>query len=151
MKRQIKEKVRFFNILLHNGFIDVTQKIHTEYEFTEQELTDYTLMMKRAFAKGSYCVNCDYSEAWIKVGERTSKIEFTNISDKLIALIVYLASLKSENCRYKFGRYICNVGDVYDAVMKTYPYSKPSKNCKVAIENARNELPKILEKVMSFK
>ena len=40
--------------------------------------------------------------------------------------------------------------DVYDEVMTSYPYNSPSKRCKQSIEDARNQLPRILESIMQI-
>lgn len=84
--------------------------------------------MKRAFKKGTYSINCDYGGAFIKVRESSEYKSFENISDKLIALVIYLGSLKTKNSRYKFGRYKTkDTNDVYDAVMTSYPYDNMFK------------------------
>lgn len=156
MSRQDKTtemKVKFFQALLNAGFTDITRKFHSDYDYSEEELDDYVSIIKRAFIKGTYTINCDYGEAWIKVGEHNTKIGFDHISNKLIALIIYLAGLKNENSRYKFGYYACKVADindVYDSIMISYPYANPNKMCKQSIEEARSKLPKILEEVMSL-
>lgn len=149
-----KMQVRFFKILLKSGFTEVTLKIHPEYKYSEAELADYALMMKRAFKKGTYFINCDYGSAGIQVGDYHKKIGFDNISDKLIALVIYHSRLKSANSRYKFGYYaykVSDLNDVYDAIMTSYPYHNPSKACKQSIEDARIQLPIILEQISSFK
>ncbi len=156
MDRQIKPinmKVRFFQTLLNAGFVDNTYQFYSDCGYSEKEIADYKSMIKRAFQKGNYTVNCDYCEAWIKVGEHKSKIGFENISDKLIALVIYLASLKNANSRYKFGYYaykVSDINDVFDAIMTSYPYANPNKVCKQSIEDARSKLQKILEEVMLF-
>ena len=69
----------------------------------------------------------------------------------MIALVIFLGGLKTENSRYKFGRYKTeDKNDVYDAVMTSYPYYKMFKARKNAIEEARTQLPKILEEVRSL-
>ena len=91
---------------------------------------------------------------WISIGEYIPNIFYSKLNDKLIALAIYLASLKSENSRYIFGKYLDKVFDnteVYDAIMTSYPYSQMNKDRKEAIERARLELPQILDKVESFK
>lgn len=40
--------------------------------------------------------------------------------------------------------------DVYDEVMTSYPYNNPPKRCKQSIEDARKQLPRILESIMQF-
>ena len=52
--------------------------------------------MKRAFKKSTYSINCDYGGAFIKVRESSEYKSFENISDKLIALVIYLGSLKTK-------------------------------------------------------
>lgn len=107
--------------------------------------------MKQAFKKSTYSINCDYGGAFIKVRESSEYKSFENISDKLIALVIYLGSLKTKNSRYKFGRYKTkDTNDVYDAVMTSYPYDNMFKARKKAIEEARTQLPKILEEVRSL-
>lgn len=148
-----KMKVMFFQILLNAGFTDITHQHHSEYGYSKKELDDYKSTIKRAFKKGNYTINCDYGETWIKVGEHNTKIGFDHISNKLIALIIYLAGLKNENSRYKFGYYaykVADINDVYDSIMISYPYANPNKMCKQSIEEARSKLPKILEEVMSL-
>ena len=96
-----------------------------EYKYSEAELAEYTLMMKRAFKNGTYFINCDYGSAGIQVGDYHKKIGFDHISDKLIALVIYHSRLKSANSRYKFGYYaykVSDLNDVYDAIMTSYPY-----------------------------
>lgn len=73
------------------------------------ELADYAQLMKRAFKKGNYLINCDYGCAGIKVGDSCEKMGFEHISDKRIALVIYLAGLKNNNSRYKFGYYVTSV------------------------------------------
>ena len=74
----------------------------------------------------------------------------------MIALVIFLGGLKTENSRYKFGRYkfgrykTQDTNDVYDAVMTSYPYDNMFKARKKAIEEARIQLPKILEEVRSL-
>ena len=109
--------------------------------------------MKRAFKKGNYLINCDYGCAGIKVGDSCEKMGFEHISDKLIALVIYLAGLKNNNSRYKFGYYVTsvkNLNDVYDAIMVSYPYPNPPTACKMSIAEARTQLPIILEKIKSI-
>lgn len=84
--------------------------------------------MKRAFKKGTYFINCDYGGASIKVGESSEFKSFEDISDKLLALVIFLGGLKTENSRYKFGRYKTeDKNDVYDAIMTSYPYDSMFK------------------------
>ena len=112
--------------------------------------------MKRAFKKGTYFINCDYGGASIKVGESSEFKSFEDISDKLIALVIFLGGLKTENSRYKFGRYkfgrykTQDTNDFYDPVMTSYPDDIMFKARKKAIEEARIQLPKILEEVRSL-
>ena len=149
----IKTRVRFFRILLNAGFEDITREFHSDYGFSEEMLADYDILMKRAFKKGTYIINCDYGDAYISIGEFRHKLGYSKLTDKLIALVIYLAGLKNENSRYKFGRYITvdkDMVDVYDEVMTSYPYNNPPKRCKQSIEDARNQLPKILENIMQF-
>lgn len=154
MSRQDKTtemKVKFFQALLNAGFTDITRKFHSDYDYSEEELDDYESIIKRAFIKGTYTINCDYGEAWIKVGEHNTKIGFDHISDKLITLVIYLASLKNESSRHKFGYYVykvADINDVYDSIMNSYPYTNSNKTCKHSIEEARSELPKILQEVI---
>ena len=61
-----KKQVRFFKILLKAEFTEVSLQIHPEYKYSEAELADYTLMMKRAFKKGTYFINCDYNQQGYK-------------------------------------------------------------------------------------
>lgn len=148
---QTRKKVRFFQALLNAGFNDTTTKWYPEKKYSEDTLSCYANMMKRAFEKGTYFVNCDYGDVYINIGERSEKMAYEAISDKLIALVIFLGSLKSENSRYKFGRYKFNdFNEVYDIVMTTYPYDKMNKARKEAIEYARTQLPKILEEVRSI-
>lgn len=100
--KQTKMQVRFFRILLDAGFTDITQQLYKDYCYSENELADYSLMMKRAFKKGNYLINCDYGCAGIKIGDSCKKIGFEHISDKLIALAIYLSGLKNANSRYKY-------------------------------------------------
>lgn len=148
--KQTKMQVRFFRILLASGFTDVTQQLYADYRYSEMELADYAQLMKRAFKKGNYLINCDYGCAGIKVGNSCGKMGFEYISDKLIALVIYLAGLKNNNSRYKFGYYVTsvkNLNDVYDAIMVSYPYPNPPTACKMSIAEARTQLLKILEKI----
>lgn len=157
MGRKRKEliiKERFFKILVLFGFTDVTSMIHPEYGYTTDALADYSSDIKRAFKKGTYMINCDYEYTWISIGEYRPSIFYSELNDKLIALAIYLASLKRENSRYKFGKYLdkgFDNAEVYDAIMTSYPYSQMNKDRKEAIERARLELPQILDKVESFK
>ena len=99
-------------------------------------------------------INCDYEYTWISIGAYRPKIFYSKLNDKLIALAIYLASLKSGNSRYKFGKYLDKGFDnteVYDAIMTSYPYSQMNKDRKEAIKRARLKLPQILAKVKSFK
>lgn len=48
------------------------------------------------FQKSTYSINCDYGGAFIKVRESSEYKSFENISDKLIALVIYLGSLKTK-------------------------------------------------------
>lgn len=135
--------------MLNAGFTDITHQYHSEYGYSENELDDYKSTIKRAFEKGNYIINCDYGEAWIRIGEHDTKIGFDHISDKLITLVIYLASLKNKNSRHKFGYYaykVSNINEVYDAIMISYP--NPNKICKQSIDDARSKLPKILEEVV---
>lgn len=146
-------KERFFKILVSFGFTDVTKEIHPEYGYTDDALADYSSDIKRAFKKGTYMINCDYDYAWISIGESRPNIFYDKLNDKLIALAIYLGNLKSENSRYKFGKYLdkgLDYTEVYDAIMTSYPYPQMNKDRKKAIENARLELPQILEKVETF-
>lgn len=148
-----RERVRFFRILLNAGFEDITREFHSDYGFSEEMLADYDILMKRAFKKGTYIINCDYADAYISIGEFRHKLGYSQLTDKLIALVLYLAGLYNENSRYKFGRYITgnkDMVDVYDEVMTSYPYNRPSKKCKQSIDDARNQLPRILESIMQF-
>ena len=80
-------------------------------------------------------------------------IGFERISDKLIALTIYLSTLKSKSSRTKFEVYrnsVKDLNDIYDAVMTSYPYRRMSKVQKDSIEDARTQLPKLLEFVKSF-
>ena len=148
---ETKKKVHFFRALLNAGFKDITNDIYPEKNYSEKELSCYTNIMKRAFKKGTYSINCDYGGAFIKVRESSEYKSFENISDKLIALVIYLGSLKTKNSRYKFGRYKTkDTNDVYDAVMTSYPYDNMFNARKKAIEEARIQLPKILEEVRSL-
>lgn len=116
-------------------------------------LADYDILMKRAFKKGTYIINCDYADAYISIGEFSHKLGYSQLTDKLIALVIFLAGLKNENSRYKFGRYITvdkDMVDVYDEVMTSYPYRNLTKRCKQSIEDARIQLPRILESIMHF-
>lgn len=157
MGRKRKEliiKERFFKILVLFGFTDVTNVIHPEYGYTTDALADYSSDIKRAFKKGTYMINCDYEYTWISIGKYRPSIFYSELNDKLIALAIYLASLKSENSRYKFGKYLDKGFDnteVYDAIMTSYPYSQMNKDRKEAIERVRLELPQILGKVEAFK
>lgn len=147
-------KERFFKILVLFGFTDVTSMKHPEYGYTDDALADYSSDIKRAFKKGTYMINCDYEYTWISIGAYRPSIFYSELNDKLIALAIYLASLKSENSRYKFGKYLDKVIDntkVYDAIMTSYPYSQMNKDRKEAIKRARLKLPQILAKVKSFK
>ena len=149
----IKTRVRFFRILLNAGFEDITREFHSDYRYSEEMLADYDILMKRAFKKGTYIINCDYGDAYISIGEFSHKIGYSQLTDKLIALVIFLAGLKNENSRYKFGRYITgnkDMVDVYDEVMTSYPYNSPSKRCKQSIEDARIQLPRILDSIMQF-
>lgn len=143
---ETKKKVHFFRALLNAGFKDITNDIYPEKNYSEKELSCYTNIMKRAFKKGTYSINCDYGGAFIKVRESSEYKSFENISDKLIALVIYLGSLKTKNSRYKTK----DTNDVYDAVMTSYPYDNMFKARKKAIEEARIQLPKILEEVRSL-
>ena len=155
-EEETKKKVHFFRALLNAGFKDITNDIYPEKNYSEKELSCYTNIMKRAFKKGTYSINCDYGGAFIKVGESSEFKSFEDISDKLIALVIFLGGLKTENSRYKFGRYkfgrykTQDTNDVYDAVMTSYPYDIMFKARKKAIEEARIQLPKILEEVRSL-
>jgi hypothetical protein len=100
---ETKKKVHFFRALLNAGFKDITNDIYPEKHYSEKELSCYTNIMKRAFKKGTYSINCDYGGAFIKVRESSEFKSFEDISDKLIALVIYLGSLKTKNSRYKFG------------------------------------------------
>lgn len=157
MGRKRKEliiKERFFKILVLFGFTDVTSMIHPEYGYTDDALADYSSDIKRAFKKDTYMINCDYEYTWISIGEYRPSIFYSELNDKLIALAIYLASLESENSRYKFGKYLdrgIDNTEVYDAIMTSYPYSQMNKDRKEAIERARLYLPQILEKVEAFK
>lgn len=71
--KQTKMQVRFFRILLASGFTDVTQQLYADYRYIEMELADYAQLMKRAFKKGNYLINCDYGCAGIKVGDSCEK------------------------------------------------------------------------------
>lgn len=145
---QTRKKVRFFQALLNAGFNDTTTKWYPEQKYSKDTLSCYANMMKHAFEKGTYFVNCDYGEVNVRIGERSKKIAYESISDKLVALVIFLGSLKSKSSRYKFGRYKFNdFNEVYDIVMTSYPYDKMSKTRKEAIEYARTQLPKILEEV----
>ena len=66
---ETKKKVHFFRALLNAGFKDITNDIYPEKHYSEKELSCYTNIMKRAFKKGTYSINCDYGGAFIKVGE----------------------------------------------------------------------------------
>lgn len=146
-------KERFFKILLNAGFKDITNKLYSDYGYSESDLADYSKVMKRALQKGKYLINCDYGVARISFDYSDPDVPFEKISDKLIALAIYLSTLKSKNSRYKFEIYrnsVKDINDVYDAVMTSYPYRKMSKAQKDAIEDARTQLPKILEFVKSF-
>lgn len=149
----IKTRVRFFRILLNAGFEDITREFHSDYRYSEEMLAEYNIIMKRAFKKGTYIINCDYDAVNISIGEFRHKLGYSQLTDKLIALVIFLAGLKNENSRYKFGRYITvdkDMVDVYDEVMTSYPYRNPTKRCKQSIEEARNQLPRILESIMQF-
>lgn len=151
--KQTKMQVRFFRILLAAGFTDITQQLYADYRYSEMELADYAKMMKRAFKKGNYIINCDYGCAGIEVGDSCEKMGFEHISDKLISLVIYLAGLKNNNSRYKFGYYahsMKDLNDVYDAIQMSYPYPNPSRACKMSIADARTQLPKNLEKIKSI-
>lgn len=146
-------KERFFRILLKAGFKDITNKLYSDYGYSESDLADYSKVMKRALQNGKYLINCDYGVARISFDYSDPSVPFERISDKLIALAIYLSTLKSKNSRYKFENYrnsVKDINDVYDAVMTSYPYRKMSKAQKDAIEDARTQLPKILEFVKSF-
>lgn len=149
----IKTRVRFFRILLNAGFEDITREFHSDYRYSGEMLANYDILMKRAFKKGTYIINCDYDATNISIGEFRHKLGYSQLTDKLIALVIFLAGLKNENSRYKFGRYITvdkDMVDVYDEVMTSYPYRNPTKRCKQSIEDARNQLPRILESIMQF-
>lgn len=151
---EVKTKERFFRILLNAGFKDITNKLYYDYGYSESELTDYSEVMKRALQKGKYLINCDYGGARILFDTRDEYIGFKLISDKLIALTIYLSALKSKSGRTKFEVYrnsVKDLNEVYDAVMTSYPYRRMSKAQKDAIEDARTQLPKILEFVESFR
>lgn len=153
LSKQTKMQVRFFRILLDAGFTDITKQLYKDYCYREDELADYKLMIKRAFKKGNYLINCDYGCAGIKIGDSSKKIGFEYISDKLIALVIYLSNIKNANSRYKYGYYVHkldDMNDVYDAIMTSFPYKNPNKACKQSIEDARLRLPKILEGIISF-
>lgn len=148
---QTKAKVRFFRALLNTGFEDITKMRYSEKKYTERELSDYTVIMKRAFKKGTYIIDCDYGDVFIEIGERPDKKSYSSISDKLIALLIYLGGLKNKSSRYKFGCYRTkDINEVYDAVMTSYPYYKMTKVSKNAIEHARTQLPKILEEIKTI-
>lgn len=139
--------------MLNAGFEDITREFHSDYGFSEEMLADYDILMKRAFKKGTYIINCDYADAYIRIGEFSHKLGYSQLTDKLIALVIFLAGLYNENSRYKFGRYITgnkDMVDIYDEVMTSYPYNSPSKRCKQSIEDARNQLPRILESIMQI-
>lgn len=141
-------KERFFRILTEFGFSENTNEYYSEYGYTPEQLSDYSEMIKRAFKMGTYTINCDYGVAWISIGEHKKPISFEKISDKLIALVIYLATLKTKNSRYMFGRYLDKVmgfNEIYDAIMTSYPYSNMNNHRKMSIEDARTKLPKILE------
>ena len=149
----IKTRVRFFRILLNAGFEDITREFHSDCRYSEEMLAKYNILMKRAFKKGTYIISCDYADAYISIGEFRHKLGYSKLTDKLIALVIYLAGLYNENSRYKFGRYITvdkDMVDVYDEVMTSYPYRNPTKRCKQSIEDARIQLPRILESIMHF-
>ena len=50
-----------------------------EYKYSEAELAEYTLMMKRAFKNGTYFINCDYGSAGVQVGDYHKKIGYDAI------------------------------------------------------------------------
>ena len=153
-RKELIIRERFFKILVSFGFTDVTKEIHPEYKYTDDALADYSSDIKRAFKNGTYMINCDYGYTWISIGESRPSIYYERLNDKMIALAIYLASLKSDNSRYAFGRYLdkgVDYTEVYDAIMTSYPYSQMNKDRKEAIERARYELPQILDKVESFK
>lgn len=132
-RKKLISKEKFFKILVSFGFTDVTSMIHPEYGYTDDALADYSSDIKRAFKKGTYMINCDYEYTWISIGEYRPSIFYSELNDKLIALAIYLASLKSENSRYKFGKYLDKGFDnteVYDAIMTSYPYSQMNKDRK---------------------
>lgn len=151
---EIKAKVRFFRIMLRAGFTDITNKLYYDYGYSERELADYSEVMKRALQKRQYLINCDYGGARILFDTRDEYIGFELISDKLIALTIYLSTLKSKSSRTKFEVYrnsVKDLNDIYDAVMTSYPYRRMSKVQKDSIEDARTQLPKLLEFVESFR
>ena len=47
-------------------------------------LADYDILMKRAFKKGTYIINCDYADAYINIGEFSHKLGYSQLTDKLI-------------------------------------------------------------------
>ena len=50
-----------------------------EYKYSEAELAEYTLTMKRAFKNGTYFINCDYGSAGVQVGDYHKKIGYDAI------------------------------------------------------------------------
>ena len=82
----IKTRVRFFRILLNAGFEDITREFHSDYRYSEEMLANYDILMKRAFKKGTYIINCDYDAANISIGEFRHKLGYSQLTDKLIAL-----------------------------------------------------------------
>lgn len=151
---EAKAKERFFRILLSAGFKDITNKQYYDYGYSESELADYSKVMKRALQNGKYVLDCDYGVARILFDYSSAPIGFEIISDKMIALTIYLSTLKSKSSRTKFEVYrnsVKDLNDIYDAVMTSYPYRRMSKAQKDAIEDARTQLPKLLEFVKSFR
>ncbi len=150
---EVKAKERFFRILLSAGFTDITKNFYKEKGYSEEVLVNYSELIKRAFQKGKYIINCDYGVARILFDYSSVPIGFERISDKLIALTIYLSTFKSKSSRTKFEVYrnsVKDLNDIYDAVMTSYPYRRMSKVQKDSIEDARTQLPKLLEFVESF-
>ena len=57
---EVKAKERFFRILLSAGFTDITKNFYKEKGYSEEVLANYSELIKRAFQKGKYIINCDY-------------------------------------------------------------------------------------------
>ena len=148
------KRERFIRILMSAGFQDITLKYYSDKHYdrfyTAEQLADYSLDIKRAFKKGNYVIDFDYVNVWLEIGEHNFCIHYSEISDKLIAVVLMLSGLKGKAPRYKFGRYSVEPNELYDAILNSYPYSCMNQQRKRAIEEARIEIKKCLALVESF-